>query len=230
MIKQSLVSTINKLKPNNTLVSDEQLIIQTQAGEKNAFEQIMRRYNQRLFRIARSILKDDTEALDIVQETYVKAYFQLDQYRGPTKFGSWLSRIATNEALGRLRSSKYITYDFDDPEYEFDMESCEPEPLNYLANQQLRELLENAIDQLPLHYRSVYVLRAIQKLSTSETAITLDISEDTVKKRFSRARKNLQKIFESHLQSAELSVFEFAGERCDLIVKNVLEKLHKKLS
>jgi len=211
---------------SSTSKRDSELVAQIREGHVDAFEIIMRRHNQRLYRIARSIVREDHEAMDVVQETYVKAYYQLHQFKGPEGFVSWLSRIASNEAMMRIRKSNRIDYTFDDPENKhLDMESPEPQPIDNIANQQLRKLLEDAIDNLTIDYRSVYVMRAIQQLSTLETARSLDITEDLVKTRYLRAKRSLQKVFETHLEKAELEVFEFAGQRCDSIVQAVLTRL-----
>lgn len=218
--------TTNRSTKSVTTVTDSELVTKVRAGEIDVFEIIMRHHNQRLYRIARSILREDDEAMGVVQETYVKAYYQLHQFKGPEGFVSWLSRIASNEAMMRIRKSKRIDYIFDDPEYKhLDMESPDPLPIDDLANQQLRKLLEDAIDKLPIDYRSVYVMRVIQQLNTLETAKSLDVTEDVVKTRYLRAKRTLQKVFEAHLTKAGLEVFEFAGQRCDSIVQGVLIKL-----
>jgi RNA polymerase sigma-70 factor (ECF subfamily) len=205
---------------------DSLLVAQLRAGDLGALEILMRRHNQLLFRIARSILREDHEAMDVVQETYVKAWYELRQFRGPGGFASWLSRIATNDAMMRVRKAKRMEYTIDDPDHEpVNLESSDPQPLEAIANQQLRKLLEEAIDKLPVNYRCVYVMRAVQQLSTAETALSLDITEDVVKTRFLRAKRSLQKMLASHLKSAELEVFEFAGHRCDAVVRGVLAKL-----
>ena len=212
-----------------TSAADSELIERVREGEIEAFEIIMRRHNQRLFRIARSILREDHEAMDVVQETYIKAYYQLHQFKGPDGFAGWLSRIASNEAMMRIRKSRRITYTLDKLENNYpEMESREPQPMDDIANQQLRKLLEDAIDGLSIDYRSVYVMRAIQQLSTLETAKSLDITEDAVKTRYLRAKRTLQKVFETHLAKAGLEIFEFAGERCDSIVQKVIARLHNK--
>lgn len=209
-------------------VTDIELIKKISEGDHAAFELIMRRYNQRLFRIARSILREDDEAMDVVQETYVKAYYQLHQFRGPAGFAGWLSRIASNEAMMRIRKSSRLSYTLDDPENShIDMESHSPQPFDSLAAQQLRKLLEDAVDSLPVNYRSTYVMRAIQQLSTSETAASLDVSEEVVKTRYLRARRALQQIFEGHIEKTELTAYEFAGKRCDAIVQTVLARINQ---
>lgn len=222
-------STTDSYDKSIAFTTDSQLVAKVRDGNINAFEIIMRRHNQRLYRIARSILKDENEALDVVQDTYVKAYYQLHQFKGPDGFVSWLSRIASNEAIMKIRKSKLIDYASDNLENNlFTFESSEPLPIDKLATQQLRKLLEDAIDKLPLDYRSVYVMRAVQQLNTLETATSLEISEDAVKTRYLRAKRSLQKTFEIHLSKAGLDLYEFAGKRCDSTVKTVLKRLSLK--
>lgn len=204
---------------------DAALVARLRSGELKALELLMRRHNQRLFRIARSIVRDDSEAMDVVQETYVTAWYELHRFSGTGSFGAWLSRIARNDALTRLRKSQRLAYIIDDPEQTMDFESPEAAPFDELANRQLRHLLEEAIDRLPVDYRSVYVMRAVQQLSTEETASSLAVSEDLVKTRFMRARRALQKTLEGQMRTAGLDVFEFAGRRCDAVVQAVLARL-----
>ncbi len=216
----------NPLKKPAIPVSDTDVIARIQKGDTDAFEIIMRRYNQRLYRIARSIVRDDHEAMDVLQDTYIKAYDQLHKFRGPDGFVHWLSRITTNEALMHIRKHSRIKYILDDPMYTLPgIESNEKQPLSEVANQQLHKLLENAIDTLPVDSRSVFVMRTIQKLSTRETALSLGLTEQTVKTRLHRAKRMIRKIFEEHLESAGLNIHEFAGDRCDFVVLAVLNRL-----
>lgn len=211
--------------------ADQKLIAKVIAGDDSAFEKIMRLYNQRLFRVARSILKDDDEAIDVVQDAYVTAYYQLRSFRGPTGFASWLSRIVSNEALSRLRKLRRLSYTLDDPDSRhLDISSNAPQPLDTIAKRQLRQLLEQAIDQLSLNYRSVYVLRAVQQLSTRETSESLGLTEDVVKTRYKRAKQKLQAVFNDHLEKTGLSSYEFAGHRCDAIVVGVMQKLKNNIN
>jgi RNA polymerase sigma-70 factor (ECF subfamily) len=206
--------------------TDSELVARIRAGEVEVFEIVMRRHNQRLYRIARSILREEDEAMDVVQETYIKAYYQLHQFKGPTGFPSWLSRIASNEAMMRIRKSSRMLYILDDNKNDLnEIKSLEPQPMDKLATQQLRKLIEDAIDLLPIDYRSVYVMRAIQQLSVSETAKSLEVSEEVVKTRYLRAKRSLKRVFEGHIEKAGLNAHEFAGHRCDTIVKTVMGKL-----
>lgn len=197
-------------------------------GNADAFESIMRRYNQRLYRIARSILKDEHEAMDAVQDAYVKVYYQLNTFKGPDGFASWLSRIVSNEALMRLRKSHRLDYTLDDPMHnDNDVPVFDVQPIDLIAAEQLRQLLEKAIDQLPVGNRCVYMMRAVQQLSTRETAQSLDVTEEVVKTRYLRAKRLLQNIFEEHIEKTGLSLHEFAGNRCDAIVLNVMDRLKR---
>jgi RNA polymerase sigma-70 factor (ECF subfamily) len=216
----------NPLKKPAIPASDSDVIARIQKGDTDAFEIIMRRYNQRLYRIARSIVRDDHEAMDVLQDTYIKAYDQLHSFRGPDGFVHWLSRITTNEALMRIRKHSRIKYILDDPMYSLpEAESYEQQPLSEVAEQQLHKLLENAIDTLPVDNRSVFVMRTIQKLSTRETALSLGLTEQVVKTRLHRSKRIIRKIFEGHIQRAGLNIHEFAGERCDFVVQAVLNRL-----
>lgn len=214
---------------STNMKTDVELINAIKKGNEAAFEAIMRKYNQRLFRIARSIVNDDDEAIDVVQDSYVTAYFKLEQFKGQSNFSSWLSRIVSNEALMRIRKSKRINYSLDSSQDTFvNMQSNEPEPLENIATRQLRGMLEEAIEQLSVNFRSVYVMRAIQQLSTQETAESLDISKDLVKTRYFRAKQDLQKIFNQHIENTGLNVYEFLGKRCDSIVSNVMQRCFSK--
>lgn len=195
-------------------------------GNVDAFEIIMRRYNQRLYRIARSILKDEHEAMDVVQDSYVKVYYLLNTFKGPNDFASWLSRIVSNEALMRLRKSHRINYTLDDPMHNDNDEPVfDIQPIDLIAAEQLRQLLEKAIDQLPVGNRCVYMMRAVQQLSTRETAQSLNVTEEVVKTRYLRAKRLLKKIFENHIEKTGLSLHEFDGNRCDSIVSCVMDSL-----
>ncbi len=209
-----------------TTASDSDIIARVRKGDTKAFEIIMRRYNQRLYRIARSIVRDDHEAMDVIQDAYLKAYEQLHKFRGPDGLVYWLSRITTNEALMCLRKNSRIKYSLDDPMYTPpETESGKQQPLNDVADQQLHKLLKDAIDTLPVDSRSVFVMRTIQQLSTRETALSLGVTEEVVKTRLHRAKRMIRIIFEEHIEKAGLNIHEFAGDRCDFVVQSVLNKL-----
>ena len=201
-------------------LSDEVVVERVRQGDIAAYEFIMRRYNQRLFRTARSILKNDAAAEDAVQEAYIAAFYKLGSYQSIGKLGAWLSRITVNEALMIKRKP-----DNGQAELSAVIDSQAHQhtnPSDLFANSELAGLIENAIDALPDEFRSVFVLRAVQQLSVRETAESLDLNETTVKTRFFRAREKMQQLLNPHIQGAGLHAFEFAGKRCDRIVRSVL--------
>lgn len=208
------------------IASDSELVTGLKNGDDQALESVMRRYNQRLFRIARSIVNDEHEAMDIVQETYVKAFFQIRQFKGPQGFSSWLSQIAMRQALMCIRKrhrSESLTQSGSDMTPPGDWQRDQPEET--LAGDQLRKILEEAVEKLPLANRSVFVLRAVQQLNTRDTARSLGLTEEVVRARYSRSKRALRKSFLKKIKRDGLQVYEFAGQRCDLVVKRVLERL-----
>ena len=216
-------------------LSDYDLGLRVRAGDAAAFELIMRRHNRRLFRLARSVLKNGPEAEDVVQESYVRAFTKLDGFVGPDGFGAWLARIAYHEALGRLRGWGRVVslHDYvSDGDGETDvrhvetMTSRHPDPERLTENGELRRLLEDAIDALPDDFRAVFVLRAVEGMSVAEIAQALSIRPETVKTRFHRARQRLQETLGARFDALMPVAFEFGGARCDRIVSAVLARLH----
>ena len=212
-------------------LTDAQLVERVLDGKDEDFEYLMRRYNGMLFHLARGILRDDAEAEDVVQETYIRAYTHLHQFEGPGGFSSWLGRIATNEAYGRFRRFARTTQlqqsVSEQPTVtEGRFWSSEPAgPEASAAITQVRRLLERSIDELPDPFRVVFMLRGVEQLSVTETAQCLSIKEATVKTRFHRARLMLQKKLRHHFTTAVSDAFPFAGARCDRIVQTVLARL-----
>ncbi|MDX1711544.1 MAG: RNA polymerase sigma factor [Rhodovibrionaceae bacterium] len=214
--------------------SDPELVRGTLNGDAGAFEAIMRRYNQRLFRLARSVMRDEGEAEDIVQEAYVRAYSSLAGLSDPTSLGAWLGRIVMNEAISRKRGQSRFA---DAPGASGDERSegferllnaarpTAPNPEDLAAMTEIRRLVEQAIDELPDAFRSVFVLRAVEQMSTAETAEYLEISPQTVKTRLHRGRQLLQAALSDQITSATLDAFPFAGRRCDRTVARVLEQV-----
>jgi len=212
---------------------DEHLVAQIRCGDTAAFELVMRRYNRRLFRIARGILRDDGEAEDCVQETYVRAWFAMAQFRGPAGFAGWLCRIATNEALMRRRRLarrwSVVNSTGDEaagavrPE---DIQSPAPGPAAQLHERQVRQLLEAAIDKLPDGCRDAFVFREVEQMTVAETACCLGIEEGAVKTRVHRARKLLQRSLRDELSTVLSGAFEFAGDRCDRLVGGVFRRIN----
>jgi RNA polymerase sigma-70 factor (ECF subfamily) len=217
----------------NTVPADDlpdfQLVALVREGQSAAFGQIMRRNNRRLFRLVRAIVGDDLAAEDIVQETYVSAFAGLGGWRGDASLSTWLSRIALNEALAYVRRRQH-TVAFDEtaedssPTGAFD-HLQNPSPEAVAAHAEIRHLLERAIDNLAPQFRSVFMLRAVEQLSVDETAAALDISSETVRTRFFRARRLLSRVLGRQLARVLDGTFPFAGARCDRIMAKVLERL-----
>jgi RNA polymerase sigma-70 factor (ECF subfamily) len=217
--------------PDPAFRTDAELARRASAADASAFETIMRQHNRRLFRTARSILRNEAEAEDALQEAYLRAYRSLAMFRAESSLGTWLTRIVVNEALARLRRRKRepdapAQDNVVDLEAHLHMTRNEtPTPEMAAERAQTRHLLERQIDQLPPAFRTVFVLRAIEELSVEETARCLGIPEATVRTRFFRARHLLRKSLSSEVQSALRETFAFDGERCDRIVQAVLTRI-----
>lgn len=202
------------------------LLSQIQGGDALAFEALMRRNNQRLFRIARSILKNDHDAEDTVQNAYIAVYTNAEQYSGKAPLGAWLARITVNAAISRLRQqNRAAALEFDEGWVQGALST--PSPEDAASTQQLRELLERAIDRLPPGLSSVFVLRDVEGMSSAEVGEHLGISEGSVRVRLHRARERLKDYLEGHADAAVRETFAFAGERCNRIVRSVFEKLRE---
>jgi RNA polymerase sigma-70 factor (ECF subfamily) len=207
----------------NAVLSDEQVVQRVKDGESDLYEILMRRYNQRLFRVIRSILKDESETEEVIQDAYVRAYEHLDQFEGRSKFSTWLTKIAIYEAYARVKSKKR-TSGFDDYMEQL-MATSDRSPEERTFDSEMRSLLEIAVDSLPDEYRSVLVMRDIEGMSTSETAECLDITEDNVKVRLFRARSAIRRDLFERVGAASSHAFQFLGERCDRIVHRVLDRI-----
>lgn len=205
--------------------SDEEIVESILQGETGLYEIIMRRYNQRLYRIARSIVQQDTEAEDVMQDTYVRAYQNLKQFAGRSRFSAWLTRIAVNEALGRRKySQRHLEIEGMPAEkQEALLTSGSASPEHQAATRELGTLLEDAILSLPDAYRPVLMMRDVEEMSTVETATALDLSEENVKVRLHRARAMLRRELYARAGSGYASAFPFLGNRCNAIVNRVLE-------
>jgi RNA polymerase sigma-70 factor (ECF subfamily) len=206
--------------------SDEAVVREVRAGDAARFEILMRRHNQRLFRTARAILRNDAEAEDVVQQAYLSAFAKLEQFRGDARFSTWLTRIAVYEALKRMRKQGRLS-DLDVVEAADDSRLSAPSrtPEDHAAGGELRALLEEAIDTLPESYRVVFVMRDVEELDTRETAECLELSEEAVRVRLHRARKALREWLYERADTLAADAFHFAGERCDRIVLHVLERI-----
>lgn len=209
--------------------ADEELVRRVQRGDTALYEILMRRYNQRIYRIARSILRNDTEAEDVMQEAYVRAYQHLDDFAGKAKFSTWLTKIAVNEAFARLRrfarSRRQEPVAGGDLDLENTMRSNQRDPEAQAYDHELRSVLENAIGALPDTYRCVFVLRVVEGLDVNETAAALDLSLEAVKTRLHRGRAILRSSLERRAGILAPQVFPFHASRCDRVVQAVLRKL-----
>jgi RNA polymerase sigma-70 factor (ECF subfamily) len=216
-------------------ISDVVLSQRMATGDTSALELLMRRYNQSLYRAARSILKDDDEAEEAVQDAYLKAYRNIGSYRGDAKLSTWLIRIAINEALARVRKRKRrdkILYLDGDPVSVPESEKSSAmqqntayTPEKAVLRAEVRNLIERKIDSLPDTFRCVFVLRTLEDMTVEETAVCLNIPEATVRTRHFRARGLLREALAREIDFNLEDAFGFAGERCDRIVVNVLEQL-----
>ena len=212
----------------NTM-TDEEVVRRVQAGEAALFEVIMRRYNQRLYRVSRSILGNDGEAEDVTQDAYVRAYTHLDQFDGRARFATWLTKIAVYEALARLRRRQRLVAIDATSELTGEsmyLESKAPSPEQEVLTHTMKIILEAAVDRLPETYRSVFMLREVEGMSTAETAECLSLSEEAVKVRLHRARALMRKHIYAETGAATSAAFQFLGTRCDRIVSSVLERIN----
>jgi RNA polymerase sigma-70 factor (ECF subfamily) len=197
-------------------------------GQTALFEILMRRHNQRLYRAARAILRNEEEAEDVLQQAYLNAYSHLRQFDGRAAFATWLTRIVVHEAIARARrrGRSYAMNAEARPTIGSASESSSgPDPERLAMSRELGALLEHAIDRLPDGTREVFVLRQVEGMSTSEVADVLEISEAVVKTRLSRARAALRRELYEHAHIAASDAFRFLGRRCDRVVATVLGRL-----
>lgn len=212
-------------------LADEEVVARVLAGDGALFEVLMRRYNQRLYRVARSILRDEAEAEDVMQQAYVQAWAHLGQFGGRARFSTWLTKIAAHEALGRVRRRARREPPPDRRPREIeedpmsDVKASDPDPEQKALHGELRRLLESAIEALPTGYRAVVVLRDVEGLSTDETAECLGLREDAVKTRLHRARALLREELYERAGVTSSQAFAFHLRRCDRLVAAVFERL-----
>ena len=218
--------------PSAPELSDADLARRIAAGDEECLRRLVRRHNQPLFRAARSILRDDAEAEDAVQEGYLAAYRAMGTFRGDAKLSTWLMRIVVNEALGRSRRNKrgaeVITIDSGAQALAAEQtmsDNPDHQPESLAASAQTRRLIEAKIDALPEQFRTVFVLRAVEEMTVEEVAATLAIPEATVRTRFFRARALLRESMSREVDLAIQEAFSFAGERCDRITASVLARV-----
>jgi len=197
-------------------IPDETLIKIILDGDKKAFEYIIRRYNQRLFRTGMSLLNNEADVEDAMQTAYINAYLHLDKFKNNSSFGTWMTRIMINQCLGQIRKTRSMRTISQDNSISM------VTPDGELHNKELSALLENAIEQLPEKYRLVFVLREVEDLSVKETAEVLDIAASNVKTRLNRAKTMLKDHLKGYMKE---NVYAFHLTRCDRIVNNVLTEL-----
>ncbi len=221
----TVLEEINCTEP----LSDEEIVRRILDGETALFELIMRRYNQRLYRVARAILRDDAEAEDVMQDAYVRAYGHLSQFAGRSQFATWLTRIAIHEALARVQRRKKTDQlganKWHDGEGEMNIAATALNPEEQLSASELGRALESAILSIPEQYRLVLIMRDVEQLSTTETANALDLTEENVKVRLHRARAMVRKNLFAQAGSEAPRAFGFMGERCDRVVARVMAKI-----
>jgi RNA polymerase sigma-70 factor, ECF subfamily len=208
---------------NRPIPHDDELVRLILSGERSAFTALMRRYDQLLYRTARSILRNDADAEDALQESYLLAYRALGKFRGQAKLSTWLMRIVVNEAVGRLRKRRRAGVFESDSALQTwrDAHLSAPErPDEAFSRADIRRLIEATIDALPAAYRIVFVLRVVQDVSIPEISAVLRIPTATVRSRLSRARRLLRSALKRLDVTAE-DIFRFAGARCDRLVHSV---------
>lgn len=213
-------------------LDDAQLVRAALAREPEAFRLIMRRHNQRLYRLARGILRDGSEAEDAVQEAYLAAFSHLDSFRGDASLATWLSRITINEALGRLRKRRSAppAAPLDEARHEadiiqFPLSAQADDPERSMAQRQILRLVEQATDELPESYRLVFISRVIEGMSMEETADLLGIKPETVKTRLHRARQMVRDQLNKQIGPVLMDAFPFAGKRCERMTDTVMRRL-----
>ena len=208
---------------------DSEIVKRVRAGEAPLFEVLMRRHNQRVYRAARAIVKDETEAEDVMQQAYVNAFVHLEQFQERAQFSTWLTRIAVNEALARRQKQAVQRFaERGDDQHGVPMESIRsphPDPERQAYAEELHRVLEDAVDLLPDGYRAVFMLRDVEGMSTAETGDSLGLGEEAVKTRLHRARAMIRRSIASRIGSVAPGAFEFHASRCDRVVGAVLERL-----
>lgn len=223
-----------------TTYSDLDIIDRVMSGDRALFELIMRRYNRRLFRVARGIIKNDTLAQDIVQEAYINAYKHLDSFKGPKGFSAWLIQITVREALKLSRKESHlraltnpisehpqdsVTVTSLDNNTDTPRSNPAEEPENSTLNNEVITLVAKALDKIPQNFRMVFILREVEGLSIDETAEALSVNPSTVKTRLFRAKLALRRQLTSQYKSAKSQLFPFGGHQCDIIVAKVMKKI-----
>src|ERR1700704_5275293 len=226
-MRHASVPEINPAGPG-----EADLVARARARDEAAVRSIMQANNRRLYRIARGILRDDGEAEDVVQETYVRAFTHLEGFRGDSSLATWLARIAMNEALGRLRRQRpSVEFSSLPPGVleaqiiQFPLSAASEDPEKTMAQREIQHVVEHAIDDLPEAFRIVFITRVIEGMNVEETAELLDLKPETVKTRLHRARAMLKENVEKKIGPIVMEAFPFAGRRCERLTEAVLKRL-----
>ena len=211
-------------------LSDSEIVQRVRAGDDALFEILMRRHNQRVYRAARAVVKDEAEVEDVMQQAYINAFTHLHQFEDRSEFSTWLTRIVLNEAFARrqkmLRTESLAIRAGDNSRALMEeITSTQPDPERQAYAQELRRVLEHAVDELPESYRTVFMLRDVEGLSTSETGAGLGIGDEAVKTRLHRARAMMRRSVSARLGELSGSAFAFHAPRCDRVVAAVLESI-----
>src|SRR5580765_2932290 len=208
--------------------TDEEVVKRVKAGETALYGIIMRRYNQRLYRVSLAIVRDRSEAEDVIQDAYVRAYQHLDQFEERAPFSAWLTRITVNEALARVRKqgrNEQLNETEAGGELHMKIADTALDPEQNASRTELGALLEEAVLGLPEQYRGVVMLRDVEEMSTSETASALEISEENVKVRLHRGHAMMRGWLLTRVGTSGAEAFPFMGMRCDRVVRSVFERL-----
>ena len=208
-------------------MGDAEIVERVRNGETALFEVLMRRHNQRVYRVARAVIKDEAEAEDVMQQAYINAFTHLNQFQDRSQFSTWLTRIALHEALARRRKRKPEESTEDVMET---LTSTQPDPERQAYGAELGRLLEAAVDALPESYRLVFMLREIEGLSTSETAAGLDLGDEAVKTRLHRAKAMVRCAIAERIGASSVEAFAFPATRCDRLVATVMAAIEQRIA
>lgn len=220
---------MNKMNNQEALatgtIPDTEIITRIIGGEKNLYALLMRRYNQRLYRVGMSIINDDAEVEDAMQAAYISAYENLGKFQFKANFSTWLTRIMINECLQRIKKRKHsvpVQEDMNNEIYQ-QLTTDTETPMKKLLNSELKTILQQAIMALPEKYRTVFIMREMENMNVAETQECLDISEVNVKVRLNRAKALLRNSLHDYYKKEEILHFHLS--RCDKIVEKVMQKI-----
>lgn len=211
------------------VMSDAEIVQRVRQGHEQLFELLMRRHNRKVYRVIRSVLNSENEIEDVMQQAYLQAFAHLHQFEGRSSFSTWLIRIALHESFARRRRLARAAFSGDggqEPQNVIDtLKADGPSPEQHAYAQQLRRVLETAVDELPDAYRQVFMMRDVEGLTTSETGAALGIGEEAVKTRLHRARAMLRRDVSSQLGTVAPGAFDFHAPRCDMVVASVMRHI-----